>query len=304
MINEDLKILKPLRYTRYSPMRRWIVNGLSRFLIRVTRPRKTILRTRMWIEGGDGQRMLLTRYHPKTTTGTRPAVLYCHGGSFQLEETPIHVRMMCDLAEATGHDVYGVRYRLAPKWRHPKGLEDCRAAFQWLSSNRATLDHDRIMLAGDSAGGNLAAMVALGSKDRKDTPVDRVMMIYPVIARDLETPSMAVFTDTPVFNSVLSKSMWAIYCPEDDASCVGLPFDKDALEGFPPTYVETAEFDPLRDEAIMFACALMDAGVVVRTFFTAGTVHGYDGAFMSKTAKIAVEKRAEFLTADLDAILS
>jgi acetyl esterase len=300
-ILDDLKILKPLRYQRYSHIRRVLFNFFSVIMIRVLKPRRTIAFERFWVTAKDGKRFRVTRYRFRHREGIRPAILYYHGGSFQLEESPIHVRMMCDLVEKTTFDVYAVRYRLAPKWRHPRAIEDAYEALCWVDQNKEVFHHDRMMVAGDSAGGHIAGAVALMSLHRKGPVIDRQMLIYPVIQRQIETPSIKAFDKTPVFNSTLNKSMWTIYCPKDGQERYeGLPLDPTRLKGLPPTYIETAEFDPLRDEGILYAEALFQAGVVVKTSFTIGTVHGYDGAFMSKSAKAATDERARFLRADIN----
>lgn len=296
LILDDLRILRPLKYQRYSPIRRIIVNALAVIALRLIKPRRSIVVKRFWMETADGHQIRITRYRHKATSGPRPALLYFHGGSFQLEETPIHIRMVCELVDRTTFDAYAVRYRLAPKWPYPQGLMDCYQALCWLDGHKKEYGNDRLIVVGDSAGGNLAASVAIMSRDFQGPVIDRQMLIYPVIARDLDTPSMAMFDKTPVFNSVLNRSMWNIYCPKESRdTCRGLPLEADKLYGLPPAYIETAEFDPLRDEGILYAQRLRDAKVCVHTSFTIGTVHGYDGAFMSKSVKSAAAERAQFL---------
>lgn len=301
LILDDLKVLKPLRYQRYSHLRRVLFNLVSVVMIRVLKPRRSVVAKRFSVLASDGKKIKVTRYRFRHRDGIRPAILYFHGGSFQLEESPIHVRMMCDLVEKTTFDVYAVRYRLAPKWRHPKAIEDGYEALGWLDLNKETFGHDRIMVAGDSAGGHVAGAVALMSRDRKGPEIDRQMLIYPVIQRQIETPSIKAFDKTPVFNSTLNRLMWTTYCPKNATDRYeGFPLDPEKLKGLPPAYIETAEFDPLRDEGILYAQALSKAGVVVKTSFTIGTVHGYDGAFMSQSAKDAADERARFLRAHID----
>jgi acetyl esterase len=193
-----------------------------------------------------------------------------------------------------------VDYRLAPKYIFPKAFEDCFAALQWVASNAATLgvNANRIAVGGDSAGGTLAAGVAQKVRDEKGPAICGQLLVYPAVDKSSSTPSATQFLDTPLWDGISNKKMWAMYLKEvgfTNTPVYAAPSDRQDLSGLVPAYVENAEFDPLRDEAADYAKRLQAAGV--KTIFnpTKGTVHGYDTVFDSETSKKALQQRLDFL---------
>ena len=183
-----------------------------------------------------------------------PCVVFYHGGGFLLRASGAHYQIAKWYAERTNCKVVYVDYRLAPKYSFPIPVEDCYCAYQWTIKNASKLgiDKNRIIIGGDSAGGNLAASVTLMLDERKEQLPNGVMLIYPVTDRRMETESMKRYTDTPIWNAKLSKMMWNTYL--NDASVVDVkyasPMEAERLSFFPRTYMEVAEFDCLHDEII------------------------------------------------------
>lgn len=229
-----------------------------------------------------------------------PAIVYYHGGAFVLKYASTHVVSMDVYAQRGRCAVFMVDYRLGPKHVFPKPFEDSYAALQWVANNadRLGVDSNRIAIAGDSAGGCLSAAIAQKVKDAGGPAILGHLMIYPALDKSSSTDSVQRFVDTPLWNGKSNKKMWAMYLRDyaDKATPpYAAPADRADLTGLAPAYVESAEFDPLRDEAEVYAKRLQSASV--KTVFnpTKGTVHGYDTVFDSEISKAAMQQRLDFL---------
>lgn len=227
-----------------------------------------------------------------------PCLVYFHGGGFAMGPANYQYRMALEYAVRTPCKLLFVNYRLAPEYKYPIPLFDCFGAYSWVRENAGWLgiDADRIAVGGDSAGGNLAAGVCLCALERGIQPPCFQMLVYPVIDRRMRTRSMLLYDDTPMWNAKLSKRMWSWYLDggEPDARFAS-PLEAESLAGMPDAYIETAEFDCLRDEGRDYAAALMAAGCVVELNETKGTMHGYDISLNSKTVRTNVFRRVESL---------
>ena len=185
----------------------------------------------------------LTTYviEPRECKGELPCMVYYHGGGFLLRASGAHYKIAKWYAERVKCKVVYVDYRLAPNDPFPIPVEDCYCAYQWTVENagRLGIDKNRIVIAGDSAGGNLAASVTLMRNDRKKQLPSGVMLIYPVTDRRMETKSMKQYTDTPVWNAKLSKMMWDAYLVDDRVADIkyASPAEADTLSCFPDTYM-------------------------------------------------------------------
>ncbi len=238
-------------------------------------------------------------YTPVGISDHVPCLIYYHGGGFVLPAAPHHYLLAKEYAIRANCKVLFVNYRLAPKHPFPAAPEDCYASFVWLCTNAKDLaiDSSRILLAGDSAGGQLATVVSLMARDRGHSMPCGQMLIYPVTGRKMETESMKIFTDTPLCNSKDVKKYHAFYIIEplyenhDYAS----PIHAKSLKDLPETYIETAEFDCLRDEGILYAERLMASGVPVQVNNTLGTIHGFDIALESEIVRECVNQRVDFI---------
>ena len=207
-------------------------------------------------------------YRPHDHTGG--AVAYLHGGGWVMGTLDSYDTPLRALANASGAVVAAVDYRLAPEHRFPAALDDSLAAIRWLAANSG----ERLAVAGDSAGGNLAAVAAL--RLRGELPLRAQALIYPVIDSALNTPSYREFSDGHGLSAASMRRFWNLYldgAPGDhpDAS----PVRATDLAGVAPAYVLTADEDVLRDEGEAYARALRESGVSTELVRWPGTIHGF-----------------------------
>lgn len=211
---------------------------------------------------------------PKGEKRKLPCLVYFHGGGFVFKAARYHYRNAAAYAR-TGCRVLLVDYRLAPKYAYPVPNEDCFAVYVWAAEHAAELaiDPARLAVGGDSAGGCLAADVIFRAH-RAGLPAPRFfMLVYPVLDRRMQMQSMQAFSDTPMWNARLNKKMWQYYLADGQYRS---PAEEGDFSFFPPTYLETAEYDCLHDEGVAFAEKLREQHVPVTVRETSGTMHGYD----------------------------
>jgi len=218
-------------------------------------------------------------YTPKNREGMLPLVMFFHGGAFVMGDLESeHSRCLRYAADA-GCVVVSVDYRLAPEHPFPAGLEDCFSALQWAiaGADELGIDVRRVAVSGTSAGGALAAGVAQVARDRGGPELALQMLVYPVLDDRMTTDSMAKFSDTPVWDSRNTVSMWIQYGagnpPHDKYAAPGR---LDDLAGLPTTCLIVAGYDPLRDEALRYAEALLAAGVQTEVHLISAAYHGFD----------------------------
>jgi acetyl esterase len=237
-------------------------------------------------------------YRPGGAEGMLPGVLYIHGGGVMVGSIQTEHRGALTAAAAAGAIVVSVEYRLAPEHPFPAGLEDCYAALSWLAAHADTLgvDTQHIAVMGSSAGGGLAAGLALLTRDRGGPKLCFQLLGIPELDDRLETPSMRAFTDTPLWNRPSAIESWRAYLGEGggEVSPYAAPARAKDLAGLPPTYVSTMEFDPLRDEGIRYAARLLEAGVSVELHQYPGTFHG---SHMIASAEVSKRTVAEMMDA-------
>lgn len=253
------------------------------------------------IGGPDGNTIPIRIYTPKAATSPHGGLVHFHGGGFISGDLSVSEDAVGRYADKAGITVVDVDYRLAPEHAFPAGFEDCYTALQWTAAQADQLDIDpnRLAVGGNSAGGGLAAAVALAARDRGGPALAFQLLIYPVLDDRLTTQSVREMVDTPMWDAPSCVRMWQHYLGDlaggPDVSPYAAPMraaDKpDGLAGLPPAYLLACELDPLRDEDIAYAVALMAAGVSVDLRVAAGTYHGFDemSAAVSKrtTAEIA-----------------
>lgn len=207
-------------------------------------------------------------YRPSGQTAL-PAVVFFHGGGFFKGSLETHDRPLRQLANLSGVVIIAVDYRLAPEHPFPNGLNDCIDTTMWVRNHAAELNIDgqRIAVAGDSAGGTLAAGVA-GKLDNIACQV----LIYPAVDSSLTTPSWSMFADGPVITFEGVTEVWKNYTA--DKINAALVYNKD-LSGMPDAFIITAEYDPLRDEGMIYADKLRLANVQVTEKLYPKMVHGF-----------------------------
>lgn len=208
-----------------------------------------------------------------------PALVYYHGGGWVVGDLDTHDGVCRSLANAARCIVVAVDYRLAPEHRFPAAVEDCAAVTRWVIENadRLGIDARRVAVGGDSAGGNLAAVMALLSRDRTLPPVCFQLLIYP--ATDLLTTSPAYQRITGELPLTATTSRWFRdhYVParEDMLDWRASPLRAPDLSGVAPAFVLTASYDPLCDEGEAYAHRLEQEGVRVTRLHFADQIHGF-----------------------------
>jgi acetyl esterase/lipase len=240
----------------------------------------------------DAPALAVRVYTPAGESKTRPGVVYIHGGGFCFGSVEFEHAGAMAAADAADAVVVSVEYRLAPEHPFPAGLEDCYAALVWLAAEARALgvDPERIGVMGQSAGGGLAAGLALLARDRGGPRPCLQLLGIPELDHRLETPSMREFVDTPLWNRPNAIESWRCYLggSREEVSPYASPAVAKDLRGLPPAYVSTMEFDPLRDEGIEYALRLLRAGVPVELHQYPGTFHGSGlvvGAAVSRRAQ-------------------
>lgn len=233
------------------------------------------------VPGSDGAPDVPIRiYRPSVgAESARPCLFEIHGGGFMFGSIEMMDPWCQRVAAEADTVVVSVEYRLAPEDPFPAGLEDCYAALCWTAAEAGSLGVDpaRIAVAGQSAGGGLAAATALLARDRGGPSLCFQLLEIPELDDRLETQSMRDFTDTPLWNRPNAIWSWRHYLGPDhsgEVSQYAAPSRAKDLSGLPPAYVSTMEFDPLRDEGILYALELLRAGVSVELHSYAGTFHG------------------------------
>jgi len=203
-------------------------------------------------------------------------VAYLHGGGWAMGTLESYDTPLRALANASDAVVAAVDYRLSPEHRFPAAVDDALAGIRWLAAHAGELGGDggRIAVAGDSAGGNLAAVAA--RRLRGELSLRAQALIYPVTDSGLNTPSYREFSDGHGLSAASMRRFWNLYLDgadgqDPDASPLRAP----DLAGVAPAYVVTAEEDVLRDEGEAYAAALREAGVPTELVRWPGTIHGF-----------------------------
>jgi len=229
---------------------------------------------------GSGEAIPLRIYSPAQQT-LPGALVYFHGGGWVIGDLDSHDETCRRLCSGAGLKVIAVHYRRAPETTYPGAAEDCYTATQWVASNATMLGIDPACLAvgGDSAGGNLAAAVALMARDRSGPALRFQLLIYPVTDADFERPSYHENGEGYLLSRRGMQWFWDQYVPDLDQrhEAYASPLRAARLDGLPPALVQTAGYDPLRDEGEAYAEALKAAGVAVRATRYEGLIHGFFG---------------------------
>jgi len=274
---------------------------LEKILERVKIPTDVAVRD-FSIEGYRNEQIWVKEIVPENPSNV--AILVLHGGGFGYKTAPSQLLNACQYASRLHCRAYLPDYHLLPEYPFPAAYEDAMSAYQYMVNHAAELaiDPEKIIVLGDSAGGTLAANVCnMAQGEGLPIPFCQVL-IYPATDDAMTTESMKQFPDTPMWNAKNNRKMWDMYLKNATAEevCVAVPMKNVLPKILPPTYIETAEFDCLHDEAIAYAKHIQGVAQSIEVNETKGTVHGYDTLMKHPITRENIKKRIEFMKRRID----
>lgn len=242
-----------------------------------------------WWVGLPGREVPIRLYRRKGSSNP-PVVLYLHGGGFVAGSCDSHDTLNWGLAEATGALVISVHYRRAPENPFPAAPDDCLGVLTWLRQHGEWLQADinRIAVVGDSAGGCLAAGLAMQARDHGGIPIRLQALMYPCLDPVFENRPSHLRAVDPMLRGDMMEYFWNAYLSGQRGTTepIAAPIRATRLDGLPPAYIAVGEFDPLLDESVEYAAMLRSAGVPVELRIVPGSIHGFLRArFISESAK-------------------
>jgi acetyl esterase len=228
------------------------------------------------VVAADGGRTIQIRIY-RGGASPAPPVIFCHSGAFVLGNLDTDHRQCVELARRADCTVVSVDYRLAPEHPHPAAYDDALAVLNWVAAEADSLDVDatRLAVAGSSAGGALAALLAQAATSGAAPPVVFQLLHQPVLD-DAPTPSKQEFTTTPGFDGSATQQMWQHLLGIRRQAVGAVPARCGELTGLPNAFISCSELDPLRDEAVDYALRLLWSGVATELHVFPGTCHGFD----------------------------
>ena len=234
---------------------------------------------------------------PTDATTALPAIYHTHGGGMIIGNNRSGMVDMLDWALVLGMVVVSVEYRLAPEHPHPAPVEDCYAGLVWTAEHvdELGIDVDQIVIAGGSAGGGLAAGVALMARDRKGPALAAQMLMCPMLDDRNDTPSSLQMAGLGVWDSNSNSTGWTALlgdaCGGPDVSPYAAPARELDLSGLPPAFIDVGSAETFRDEDVAYASRIWQAGGRAELHVWPGGFHGFDGlapqATLSQDAKAA-----------------
>ena len=231
--------------------------------------------------GPDGAPDVMVRlYRPASLPANAPALYWIHGGGMVVGNVQMNDPYCAGIAKELNVLVASVEYRLAPEHPFPAPIEDCYAGLRWLASSadELGLDRSRIAIGGGSAGGGLAAALALIAHDRAEVEVCFQLLVYPMLDDRNTTRSSQVIVDPRIWNRASNLAGWSAYLADnaggEDVSPYAAPARATELAGLPPAYINVGTLDLFVDEDIAYAQALLAANVPVELRVYPGAFHG------------------------------
>ncbi|QBZ87496.1 alpha/beta hydrolase [Pseudomonas viciae] len=215
-------------------------------------------------------------YHSRITAPPEgwPCILYLHGGGWVVGDLDSHDFICMELAATLGALVVAVDYRLAPEHPFPAAFKDCLAVWRHLAAAPFAIDPHRRLVVGDSAGGNLAAALCLALRDAGQVLPRAQVLIYPALGGPAHLPSRHECADAPLLSSSDLERYQALYLSGAQPSSLAMPLLADDLSGLPPALIIVAQWDPLRDDGVLYSERLNAAGVDAVLYVGGGLVHG------------------------------
>ncbi|MBL6750312.1 MAG: alpha/beta hydrolase [Nevskia sp.] len=232
---------------------------------------------------GPGGRIPLRVFQP-IGTGPFPVLVFSHGGGWVVGDVAIYNSLCRELCGLAGCVVVSVDYRLAPEHKFPAAADDCAAATRWVHAHAAGIGADprRVVVGGDSAGGNLAAATALRLRDEGGPALSGQLLVYPATDH-YSRPTVSMVDNAQGYGLSAADMAWFtnhyLAAPADIDNPYANPLRAASLAGLPPALVITAEYDPLRDEGEAYARALQRAGVATQLSRYDGANHGFFSRF-------------------------
>ena len=229
----------------------------------------------------DGQEINLSIVRPAGVKGILPVFMYFHGGGWVLGDYPTHERLIRDLVEGSGAVAVYVDYTPSPEAKYPTAINQAYAATQWVAEHGSEINVDgkRLAVAGNSVGGNMAAVVSLMAKDKGTPEIKYQVLLWPVTDANFDTGSYKQFAEGYFLTRNMMKWFWDNYTtdPKQRAEIYASPLraSVDQLKGLPPALVQTASADVLRDEGEAYARKLDQAGVAVTAVRYNGMIHDF-----------------------------
>lgn len=229
----------------------------------------------------DGHTIVLNLVRPEGVTGKLPVFLFIHGGGWVLGDYPTHRRLVRDLVVESGCAAVFVNYTRTPEAVYPQQIEEVYAAAKWVLENgdEIGVDGKNMAIAGNSVGGNLVAATVLTAKDKGGPDFKLQILMWPVTNADFETGSYKEFGADRFLTAPLMKWMWDLYIAEperrNEVLASPLQASLEQLQALPPTLIQVAENDILRDEGEALGRKLDAAGVTVTTIRYDGMIHDF-----------------------------
>lgn len=248
------------------------------------------------IAGGPTGQVSIKLLRPEDAAGELPVILYIHGAGWVFGNAHTHDRLVRELAVGAQACVVFPNYSLSPEVKYPVAIEEIYTVLEWVAEHgqKHDLDRERLYVAGDSVGGNMAAAITLLAKERKGPAIQKQLLFYPVTDASFDTESYHEFETGYFLRRDAMQWFWDQYTtdPSERAQITASPLraSKEQLTGLPPALVITAEADVLRDEGEAYANKLRDAGVEVTAVRFQGIIH--DFVMLNALADTAAAKGA------------
>lgn len=229
----------------------------------------------------DGYNIKLNIVRPAGITGVLPVFIFIHGGGWVLGDYPTHKRMVRDLVVGSGAVGVFVNYTRTPDAAFPQAINEIYAALKWVSAHGSeiSVDGKRLGIVGNSVGGNMTAVMSLMAKERKGPEIKVAVMMWPIVDADFETESYKLYGQDRFLTTPLMKWMYNMYIPDAEKrkNILASPLQAtvEQLKGLPPTLIQVAENDVLRDEGEAYGRKLLEAGVKSTTVRYNGVIHDF-----------------------------